>query len=80
MLCKTLRSTNPIETALDKAQVVSHKVKGWRNGQQVLRWLAAGFLQAEKGMRCIQGYRELPLLAEALKGTPQKNSRCTKMS
>ncbi|GFN24290.1 hypothetical protein TAMC210_26080 [Thermanaeromonas sp. C210] len=33
---------------------------------QVLRWAAAGLLQAEKGFNRIKGYRELPLLATAL--------------
>jgi hypothetical protein len=33
---------------------------------QVLRWAAAGLLQAEKGFQRLKGYRELPLLATAL--------------
>ncbi|WP_297201731.1 IS256 family transposase [Thermanaeromonas sp.] len=65
-LWKTLRSTNVIETAFDKVRVVTRNVKRWRNGMQVLRWAAAGLLQAEKGFNRIKGYRELPLLATAL--------------
>ena len=63
---KSLRSTNVIETAFDKVRVVTRNVKKWRNGMQVLRWAAAGLLQAEKGFNRIKGYRELPLLATAL--------------
>ena len=66
-LRKTLRSTNPIESAFEKVRMACRKVKRWRNGQQVLRWTAAGLLEAEKGFRHIKGYRQLPLLAEALR-------------
>lgn len=65
-LRKSLRSTNVIETAFDKVRVVTRNVKRWRSGMQVLRWAAAGLLQAEKGFQRLKGYRELPLLAEAL--------------
>jgi putative transposase len=65
-LRKTLRSTNPIESAFDKVRMASRNVKRWRNGQQVLRWTSAGLLEAEKGFRRIKGYRQLPMLANAL--------------
>ena len=65
-LRKTLRSTNPIESAFEKVRMASRNVKRWRNGQQVLRWTAAGLLEAEKGFRRIKGYRQLPMLSEAL--------------
>ncbi len=73
-LRRTLRSTNAIESAFDKVRVASRNVKRWRNGEQVLRWSAAGLLEAEKGFRRIKGYRELPVLAEALSRTqvPEK--------
>jgi Transposase and inactivated derivatives len=59
-LRKTLRSTNPIESAFEKVRMACRNVKRWRNGQQVLRWTAAGLLEAEKGFRRIKGYRQLP--------------------
>ncbi len=65
-LRKSLRSTNMIETAFDKVRVVTRNVKRWRNEVQILRWAAVGLLQAEKGFQRLKGYRELPLLAEAL--------------
>lgn len=73
-LKRTLRSTNAIESTFDKVRVASRNVKRWRNGEQVLRWSAAGLLEAEKGFRRIKGYRELPLLEEALRRTqaPEK--------
>ncbi|NHM26255.1 IS256 family transposase [Desulfofundulus sp. TPOSR] len=65
-LRKSLCSTNLIESAFDKVRVVTRNVKRWRSGMQVLRWAAAGLLQAEKGFQRLKGYRELPLLATAL--------------
>jgi hypothetical protein len=32
----------------------------------VLRWMAQGFVEAEKRFRRIRGYREIPLLIQAL--------------
>ena len=46
LLQTTLRSTNAIESAF-KTAGRSRNVKRWRNGQQVLRWSAAGLLEAE---------------------------------
>jgi putative transposase len=66
-LRKTLRSTNPIESAFDTVRMASRNVKRRRNGQQVLRWAAGGLLEAEKGFRRMKGYRQLPLLADALR-------------
>lgn len=66
-LRRTLRTTNAIESTFDKVRVATRNVKRWRNGQQVLRWAAAGLLDAEKGFRRIKGYKELPILAAALR-------------
>ncbi len=75
-LRKTLRSTNPIESAFDKVRMHCLNVKRWRNGQQVLRWSAAGLLEAEKRFRRIKGYRQLPMLAQALskQAAPESSS------
>jgi uncharacterized protein VirK/YbjX len=44
LLQRTLRSTNAIESANEKVRLASRNVKRWQNGEQVLRWAAAGFL------------------------------------
>lgn len=76
-LRQTLRSTNPIESAFDKVRMASRNVKRWRNGQQVLRWTAAGLLEAEQGFRRIKGYRQLPRLSDALRKqiVPESSSK-----
>ncbi len=44
----------------------SSKVKRWRNGQMVLRWCAAGMLEASKQFRRVNGFLHLPTLRAAL--------------
>jgi len=41
-------------------------VKRWRDQGMALRWVAAGFLQAEKSFRRIAGVKDLWVLAVAL--------------
>ncbi|QKI82604.1 IS256 family transposase [Kroppenstedtia eburnea] len=81
LLQTTLRSTNAIESAFKTVRDVSRNVKRWRNGQQVLRWSAAGLLEAETRFRRIKGYRQLPLLKQALEqhidSEPKENKPIT---
>jgi putative transposase len=66
LLQTTLRSTNAIESANEKVRMASRNVKRWQNGEQVLRWAAAGFLEAEKKFRAVKGFRQIPILVKAL--------------
>ncbi len=66
-LLKTFKSTNPIESMISVGNTVTRNVKRWRDGKMVLRWTAAGMLEAEKQFRRVRGYRELPLLKSALR-------------
>ena len=43
-----------------------------RGGQMVLRWVAAGVLEAVKGFRRLKGYKELPKLVAALRARDQQ--------
>lgn len=67
-LRRSLRSTNLIESAISVARSTARRVKRRRNGEQVLRWTAAGLLEAERRFRRIGGYRDLPFLRAALMG------------
>jgi putative transposase len=66
-LRRTLESTNPMESMIEIVRDHSSRVKHWESGEMALRWAAAGMLAAEAQFRRIQGYRELPALAAALK-------------
>jgi transposase-like protein len=65
-LLHTVKTTNAIESMISVAQDVMGNVKRWRNGQMVMRWTAAGMLEAEKQFHRVDGYRELPVLRVAL--------------
>jgi putative transposase len=66
-LAKTLTTSNPIESMLSIARATNRNVTRWRDGQMVLRWTAAGMLNAQRSFRRIKGYKQMPQLAAALR-------------
>ena len=48
-LHRSLATTNAIESLLSRTRHVQRHVKRWRGGTMVLRWVAAGVLEAAKG-------------------------------
>jgi hypothetical protein len=46
---------------------VKRNVKRWRSGQMMLRWVAAGVLEAVKDFRRVKGYADMPMLVAALR-------------
>ena len=64
----SLSTTNPIESAIGTARDLTGRVKRWRNGTQVLRWLSCGFMECEKKFRKIKGYKLMPVLINILSG------------
>ena len=73
-LLRTFKSTNPIESKISVGSTVTRNVKRWRDGKMVLRWVAAGMLEAEKQFRRINGYRDLHLLRRALEENQQADA------
>jgi putative transposase len=67
-LCRTLSSTNPVESMISTARSTARNVKRWRDGQMVRRWVAAGMLNAERSFRRIKGCKDMPVLVAALAG------------
>jgi len=45
---------------------IVRRIKNWKNGEMILRNIAAGFLEAEKSFRRIKGYRQIPFLSSSL--------------
>jgi transposase-like protein len=66
-LAKTLTTSNPVESMISIARATNRNVTRWRDGQMVLRWTAAGMLNAERSFRRIRGYKQMPQLIAALK-------------
>ncbi len=48
---KTLTSSNPIESMISIARATNRNLTRWRDGQMVLRWTAAGMLNAQRSFR-----------------------------
>jgi len=67
-LRSTIRSMNPIESAIETARTTARRVKTWRGGNQVLRWILAGLQEAERRFRRVAGCRDLPCLRMHLRG------------
>jgi transposase-like protein len=65
-LVRCLSTTNIIENPNGAVRRVSGRVCRHRDAEMALRWTAAGYLQAEKSFRRIQGFRHLWVLAAAL--------------
>jgi hypothetical protein len=63
---RVLSSTNLIENLFGRVREIGRRVKRWQNGITVLRWTAAGVLEAERGSKLV-GYRAMPILVAALR-------------
>jgi transposase-like protein len=66
-LATTLTTSNPVESMISIARTTNRNVTRWRDGQMVLRWTAAGMLNAERSFRRIKGYKQMPQLVAALR-------------
>ena len=66
-LAKTLVTSNPVGSMISIARATNRNVTRWRDGHMVLRWTAAGMLNAERSFRRIKGYKQMPQLVAALR-------------
>jgi transposase-like protein len=66
-LRRSVATTNAAESLLSRTRHVQRNVKRWRSGQMMLRWFAAGVLEAVKGFRRVKGYADMPMLVTALR-------------
>ena len=71
-LMRGLSTTNIIENPNGAVRRVAGRVKRYRDADMVLRWTAAGFLEAEKSFRKISGVKDLWILSEALHRSTNK--------
>jgi transposase-like protein len=66
-LAATLTSTNPIESMISIARTTNRNVTRWRDGQMVMRWTAAGMVNAQRSFRRVKGYKQMNDLVAALR-------------
>lgn len=74
-LRRCLGTTNIIESPHAGVRLRTNRVSRWQDGQMVLRWVAAAFLQTEKNFRRIQGYRDLWMLKAKLENEATLDSK-----
>lgn len=63
---RVLASTNLIENLFSRVRDFARRVRRWQGGTMILRWTAAGVLEAERNFRKVVGYRALAKLEAAL--------------
>jgi transposase-like protein len=76
---RVLSSTNLIENLFSRVREIGRRVKRWQNGTMVLRWTAAGMLEAQRGFRKLVGYRAMPILFAALRARDAQFERSTEV-
>jgi transposase-like protein len=71
-LRQSLATTNGIESLMSRTRHVKRNVKRWRGGTMMVRWVAAGVLEATKGFRRLKGKADMPTLVAALRARDQQ--------
>ena len=64
---RTLSTTNIIENLNGGVRDVTRRVKHWRGGSMIRRWVTAAVLEREASFRRLRGYRGLKKLTAALR-------------
>ena len=63
---RTLRTTNIIENLMSSVEGYTRRVKRWRGGGMIQRWVASALVEAEPRFRRVRGYRDMRYLVGAL--------------
>ena len=71
-LQRSLSTTNAVESLISRTRHVKRNVTRWRGGTMMLRWVAAGVLEAVKGFRRLKGHRDMPTLVAKLRARDQQ--------
>lgn len=72
LLCRSLSSTNCIESMISVSQDLSRRVKHWRDTTMVRRWVGAGMLEAERSFRRVKGCKDMDILVKAVRAEVAK--------
>ena len=73
---RVLSSTNLIENLFSRVRDTARRVKRWQGGMMILRWTAAGALEAKRRSRRVAGYRAIRKLVAALRAHDAAIDRC----
>ncbi len=64
-----MATTNAIENMNGSLRRVARNVKRWKNESMIRRWVALGIAEAQRGVRRIKGYENMPFLLAAMRPT-----------
>ena len=67
LLERTLCTTNMIENVVGRMRDTSGRVRRWKGGSMIVRWLASGLLEAARGFRRLKGHDGMKKLLVALR-------------
>ena len=73
LLRRSLATTNIIESVFSGVEDHCRRVKRWRAGDHLQRWVASALVKVESRFRRLKGYKEMPLLLSALDAYALKN-------
>ena len=65
-LARTLHTTNIIENLMGSVEGYTRRLKRWRGGQMIQRWVRSALVEAEPRFRRVRGYRDMRYLLGAL--------------
>ena len=74
-LRRTLSTTNPIESVMDRIKTLTRRVKRWRNGAMVMRWVGSGLVRVEASFRRVKGHDEMPQFLASLERLALQDSK-----
>ena len=66
-LRRTFATTNGIENMNGSLRRIARNVKRWKNEKMILRWVALGIAEAQRGFRRVKGHINMPSLVAALR-------------
>lgn len=69
---RALSTTNMIENVNGGIRDITRRVKRWRGGQMILRWIAAALIERRKTFRRLRGYKGMPVLTACLRANDAK--------
>jgi transposase-like protein len=79
-LRRLLASTNINENINSTLRSATGNVKRWRDGRMVMRWVATGFIYAERHLRRLYGHSNLLVLRDRLRANDQELDKDKKVA
>jgi putative transposase len=79
-LQRSLSTTNAIENLNGNIRRISRRVKTWRGGSMILRWVGAAVKEASKGFRRFRGFKDMNKLVAVLHAHTMKLTKAVDAS